>query len=120
MVAAVDSFDELENFIEPLQRIGYEYMPERMFVDRKFFPKGSRSNRTHHLNLVLQEDVSQWESPLLFRDYLRNHKNTRDEYTQLKSSLAKEYSNNREMYAKSKNDFIQQILQVTSNKNINY
>lgn len=112
MIAAVESFNDLGDFIEPLQKLGYEYMPERMFTDRKFFPKGPRSNRTHHLNLVLKSEVDQWESPLLFRDYLRNRQDARDEYAQLKSSLAQKYGHNRENYTKSKNDFIQHILYV--------
>lgn len=111
MIAAVESFSNLDDFIEPLQKLGYEYMPERMFDDRKFFPKGARSKRTHHLNIVLKDDVDEWESPLLFRDYLRSHEQARDEYARLKYSLAEKYSADRQMYTKSKNDFIQRILQ---------
>lgn len=116
MIAAIYSFNELEDFIEPLKRLSYEYMPERMYADRKFFPKGSRSNRTHHLNLVLKDNPKQWSSLLLFRNYLREHEAARDEYAQLKTSLAAKYSDNREAYTKSKNDFIQRILQVASNE----
>ena len=50
MIAAIRSFDELKDFIEPLKELGYEYMPERMFNDRKFFPKGPHANRKYHLN----------------------------------------------------------------------
>lgn len=108
--AAIRSFDELDDFIVPLQKLGYEYIPERMFADRKFFPKGSRSNRTHHLNLVLQNSVEQWANSLLFRDYLRDHQQARDEYAQLKVSLAKKYKDDREAYTRAKSDFIQRIL----------
>lgn len=114
MIAAIHSFDDLECFIEPLKELGYEYMPERMYADRKFFPKGPRSNRTHHLNLVLKDNFEQWTSPLLFRDYLREHEAVRDEYAQPKTLLAVEYGDNREIYTKSKNDFIQRILQIAS------
>ncbi|HET6747061.1 MAG TPA: GrpB family protein [Candidatus Saccharimonadales bacterium] len=112
MIAAIRSFDELENFVEPLQELGYEYSPERMFTDRKFFPKGPHSSRTHHLNFVLNDDANQWASPLLFRDYLRNHQEARNEYARLKFLLAGKYSNDREMYTKSKSDFIQRALSV--------
>lgn len=111
IIAAIHSFDELQEFIEPLQKLGYEYMPERMFADRKFFPKGPRSNRTHHLNLVLQDNAEQWTQPLLFRDYLRDHPPMRDEYAQLKLSLAKKYKSHREAYTKAKSEFIQRVLQ---------
>jgi len=116
IIAAIPTFDNAEDFIEPLQKLGYEYMPERMFEDRKFFPKGPRSNRTHHLNLVLKDDVDQWRSPLLFRNYLRTHVDRRNEYARLKSLLAEKYSNNREMYTKSKNYFIKRILSIASNQ----
>lgn len=110
MVVAVDSFDILQDCIAPLQALGYEYMPERMFQDRKFFPKGPRSNRTHHLNLVLKNDVEQWVKPQAFRDYLRSHEAEKIEYARLKQSLAEKYSHNRETYTKAKSDFIQSIL----------
>jgi GrpB-like predicted nucleotidyltransferase (UPF0157 family) len=115
MIAAISSFDELSDFIEPLQTLGYEYMPERMYLGRKFFPKGPRLKRTHHLNLVLKDDFEQWTSPLLFRDYLRKHKDAREEYAQLKTFLTAQYGHNREAYTKSKGDFIQHILQLAVN-----
>jgi len=110
IVAAVDSFDDLAGFIEKLQAIGYEYMPERMFVDRKFFPKGLHTNRTHHLNLVLKDDLEQWAKPIAFRDYLRSHEEERAEYARLKLLLAAKYGDDREAYTKAKNDFIQSVL----------
>lgn len=116
MIAAISSFDQLEDFITPLEKLGYEYMAERMFVDRKFFPKGPRSRRTHHLSLVLKDDFEQWISPLFFRDYLRNHKDARDAYARLKTSLASKYGNNREAYTKAKSDFIQHILAMYGHK----
>lgn len=110
MVAAVDSFDSLENFIEPLRVMGYEYMPDRMFADRKFFPKGPASNRTHHLNLVLIGNLEQWIQPIAFRDYLRTHEDARNRYAHLKLSLATKYADDRAAYTRAKSDFIQSIL----------
>lgn len=110
MVAVVKSFDNLPEFIEDLQKLGYEYMPERMFDNRKFFPKGSQDNRTHHLNLVLQNDPEQWIKPIAFRDYLRAHDGEREEYAKLKLTLAQEYANDRATYTKLKDDFFQLII----------
>ena len=110
IVAAVKSFDDLPEFIDGLQKLGYEYMSERMFDNRKFFPKGSRENRTHHLNLVLQDDPEQWTKPIAFRDYLRTHDREREEYAKLKITLAQEYANDRATYTKLKDDFFQSIF----------
>lgn len=110
MVVAVKSFDDLRVFIDGLQKLDYEYMPERMFDDRKFFPKGSRENRTHHLNLVLQDDPEQWIKPIAFRDYLRAHGQEREQYSKLKTSLASQHAKDRATYTKSKDDFIREIF----------
>ena len=110
MVVAVKSFDDLPEFIDELQKLGYEYMPERLFDNRKFFPKGSQENRTHHLNLVLQDDPEQWTKPIAFRDYLRTHDREREEYAKLKITLAQEYANDRDTYTKLKDDFFQSII----------
>lgn len=37
---AVESLDDIDDFIRVLPTLGYEHIPERRFVDRKFFPKG--------------------------------------------------------------------------------
>lgn len=110
MVGAVDSFDELNYFIEKLQKLGYEYMPERMFAERKFFPKGPRENRTYHLNLVIKDNPQQWQDVILFRDYLRHNQVARDQYADLKKTLASKHNDDRYTYTRAKNDFIQQAL----------
>lgn len=110
MIAAVRTLDDVEQMIASLQALGYEYMPERMFVDRKFFPKGPRSKRTHHLNFVLVDDAKQWMQPLQFRDYLRTHSDTRDAYATLKQQLAEAHSEDRAAYSAAKSEFIENIV----------
>ncbi len=110
--AVVDSFEEIDNeFIQKLQNLGYEYMPERMFVDRKFFPKGPRSKRTHHLNFVLPKS-KKLEDDLLFRDYLNKSPEHRKEYQSLKIELAKKYQADRGEYTKQKERFILNIISM--------
>lgn len=110
MTAAVNSFDELPLFINELQKLGYEYIAERMFNNRKFFPKGLREKRTHHLNIVIKDDYEQWIKPLAFRDYLRNHREAREKYEKLKTNLAKQYSDDRATYTQLKDDFFKSIF----------
>lgn len=54
IIIAVDDLAVYEQLITPLTALGYEFMPERVFTDRAFFPKGPRENRTHHLSLVVK------------------------------------------------------------------
>lgn len=107
---AIESLDDIDDFIEQLPKLGYEYMPNRRFADRQFFPKGPPKCRTHHLNLVEIDSPTAWRNQLLFRNYLRDNADARNEYAQLKRELADSYADNREAYTESKSDFIQQII----------
>jgi len=110
MNVAVTSLRKIDDFIEKLPNLGYEYMPERRFKDRQFFPKGPRECRTHHLNLTEMSNKTGWKGHLVFRDYLRKNKDAREEYDTLKKKLAEQYSDNREKYTHRKADFIQDVI----------
>lgn len=109
IIAAVEGLSFYEQFIEPLTRLGYEFMPERVFTDRVFFPKGPRESRTHHLSLVVKGS-EQWRKTVTFRDYLRSNASARSKYQALKTELAKKYPNDRVSYTKAKEQLIEQLL----------
>jgi GrpB-like predicted nucleotidyltransferase (UPF0157 family) len=50
-----------------------------------------------------------WERHLLFRDYLRRHPETAQEYAKLKKRLADEFRTDREGYTQAKTPFITAI-----------
>jgi len=108
----IESIDSISDFIEPLKKLGYEFMPERRFDDRQFFPKGPEELRTHHLNLVEIDSETAWLNPLLFRDYLNKNKTVRNEYRALKESLAMKFANDRMKYSEGKSEFIMKVLEV--------
>lgn len=108
---AVPSLNDIDDFILKLQKLGYEYIPERRFSDRQFFPKGPSEKRTHHLNLVEITSETGWKNQLLFRDYLRNHDDVRNEYRKLKEELAEKYANNRDEYTERKSKFVLSVIE---------
>lgn len=108
---AIESLDDIDDFISKLQELGYEYIPERKYADRQFFPKGPSERRTHHLNLVELDSPTAWRNQLLFRDYLRSHKDEREAYAELKRSLANKYADNREEYTERKSNFVLKIIE---------
>ncbi|MBL1434359.1 GrpB family protein [Candidatus Wolfebacteria bacterium] len=111
MNVAVESIDDIEDFIVGLQKLGYEYIPERRYTDRQFFPKGPSECRTHHLNLVEIYSETAWKNPLLFRDYLRNNEGARKEYKKLKEELVCKYADNREEYTERKGNFVMSVVE---------
>ena len=108
---AIRSLEDAPSFIKQLQELGYEYMPERWFNDRYFFPKGSTEQSTHHLNLVEKSSDTAWVYPLLFRNYLIENPQEIAEYSILKRNLALKYKNDRAAYTEAKGDFVRSILE---------
>lgn len=111
MNVGIESIDNIEDFIQKLPGLGYEYIPERRFSDRQFFPKGPAEERTHHLNLVEMTSETGWTNPLLFRDYLRKHQEVREAYQRLKEGLVLKYADNRDEYTERKGSFIHSVLE---------
>jgi GrpB-like predicted nucleotidyltransferase (UPF0157 family) len=107
---AIQSLGLAKDFIKPLQKLGYQYIPERWFEDRYFFPKGSEDYRTHYLNLVEITSDNAWKNMLLFRDYLITHSDIRDAYAKIKIELAARNANNREAYTEAKSKFVRNVI----------
>ena len=99
---------EVEKYIEPLKKVGYEYRGEDRPREH-LFVKGGEEKRICHLHMV-KFDSKAWKDYLLFRDYLRTHKKVAAKYTKLKLELAKKFSGNRRLYTANKDNFIQKIL----------
>jgi GrpB-like predicted nucleotidyltransferase (UPF0157 family) len=107
------SLDDAPHIIEPLQRLGYEYVPEfeAQLPERRYFRKGIP--RAYHVHAV--ETTSEfWRRHLAFRDYLRTHADARDEYAALKRKLAAEHTHNRGNYTEAKTEFIQSIERLAT------
>ena len=107
---AIQSLDDAKDFVKPLEKLGYQYMANRWFEDRYFFPKGPESFRTHHLNLVEKTSETAWLYPILFRNYLIKHHEAKQQYIKLKKGLAGKYKNDREKYTEAKSEFVSEIL----------
>ena len=107
ILIGIEHFKDGFEFATKLEAIGYESKGENGVPGRHFFAKGNP--RTHHLHMVeMNSDL--WNEHLLFRDYLRNHSDARNQYSELKKELALKYKNDREKYTYSKVQFIQGIV----------
>lgn len=119
IMVAVNSLSDAEKCIEPLQKIGYEYRPqgEAFFPERRFFRKGHPPKEQHyHLHMIeLTSDF--WKRHMLFRNYLRTHAKTAQEYFELKKRLASKYGSDSEGYTEAKTSFIEYIV-AKANENL--
>ena len=107
----VRSLADAERCIEPLEGIGYEYVPEYndLLPERRYFHKGPPQGRTHHLHMVEQTGEF-WDRHLLFRDWLRTHPQDAQEYYRLKKELAARFGRDREGFTDAKTPFIESIV----------
>ena len=95
----------------PMEGMGYEYVPEfeDKFPERRYFRKTTNGKRTHQIHMV-EIGTDFWKRHLAFRDHLRTHPESANEYAALKKELAKQFENDREGYTNAKSEFIETIL----------
>lgn len=65
-------------------RPGYEYLGEFGIAGRRYLRKGG-DERTHQLHIFAAEDKRNILRHIAVRDYLRRHKEAREEYAALKN-----------------------------------
>ena len=110
---AVEDIAQVELIVQPFENLGYVYRGENGIPNRHYFRKGSPF-RTHHMHVV-ELNGEFWNSHLLFRDYLRKHRETAAQYEKLKQELAQKFLENREAYTDGKAAFIENVLKAAIN-----
>lgn len=107
IAAAVREAVDAQACVRLLENIGYEYRGESGIAGRYYFVKGEP--RTHHLHMV-ESGSDFWRDHLLFRDYLRRHREVAEKYERLKRDLAIKYEKDRGAYTEGKSRFIEEVL----------
>ena len=111
----VENLKKAEKCIKPLTNLGYEYKYNAGVRGRRFFAKGSESNRTYYIH-ISKLNSRVWKDLVFFRDYSRKHKEALKEYNELKEELARKYKNNRYRYTAQKDSFIKSIIKKSEAK----
>jgi GrpB-like predicted nucleotidyltransferase (UPF0157 family) len=108
----VNSLDELNQYMAKLKE---RYTIKENLNYKELLLIKETKNETFFLIHVLLKNDIRYQNMIKFRDILINDSKVLKEYEQLKQDLAKKYQNNRELYTKSKNDFIERVLKSTNN-----
>ena len=105
---SVASFEPLDAFRNPLEKLGYVFRADNPDLTKRYFREAPGTRRTHiH---VRQEGSWAEEFALLFRGYMRTHKEDAARYAELKYRLAAEYRDDRHGYTDAKGPFIWEIM----------
>lgn len=85
IMVAVKSLKEVDCAAKAFREAGYEYLGEFGIDGRRYLRKGG-DERTHQLHIFAAEDRRNSLRHIAVRDYLRRHKEAREEYTALKKT----------------------------------
>lgn len=93
-----------DSFRPALEALGFRYRPDNPDLSKRYFREAPGRRRTHiHVRRAgsLDEQLA-----LVFRDYLRTHPATADEYARVKRELAVAHRDDAHAYTEGKSPFI--------------
>lgn len=119
MAITVPSWKDVQGLIEPLSNIGYpsdtSEISESNAGERWLMRKGNPTQ--FHLSIAYGDRGSFLERQILFRDYLREHDEDRDEYGKLKKELIIKDPTGKDAYIGDKTDFVMKTLKKAGFQN---
>lgn len=104
----IRSQDDLPDAIERLATIGYVHKGDLGVPGRESF-RWPAGERRHHL-YVVADGSREHRRHLLFRDYLRAHRDKAEKYATLKQELAQRHADDRDAYTRGKSEFVESVL----------
>jgi len=106
----IEKREDGDSFIKILEGFGYFHDKQNSSGERHLFRKGDLTE--FHLSIAYKDNGSFWERQILFRDYLRNHSDSRDEYKKLKENLLQNDPSGKDVYISGKSDFVNMVLKL--------
>ncbi len=110
LLVGLPSFDLAPLVVERMVAHGFTYLPqyEDGMPFRRLFIREEDGKRVSNIHTV-EADTPFWVRHLAFRDHLRTHPETRDQYQTLKQDLARREWDSVNDYARAKTDFIRAV-----------
>jgi len=105
MQVSVRDIERQDEYVVPLERLGYLFAPDPAFPDYHYFAKPHARPRTHHLH-VCERGSDQELRHLAVRDYLREHPHEAARYEALKRELVRRHPQDRLAYVAGKDAFM--------------
>jgi GrpB-like predicted nucleotidyltransferase (UPF0157 family) len=105
---SVAAFEPLAAFKQPLERLGYVFRADNPERTKRYFREPPGRRRTHVHVRQAGSFSEQWA--LLFRDYLRAHRDMAAEYEAVKRRLAVRFREDRHAYTDAKVPFMWEVI----------
>ena len=98
-----------KKLIPILQKIGYHYNDTVSFDGSYFLKKCENDIETHFIHIEDKNGKS-WQNHIAFRDYMNLNPQEANKYSKLKENLSQKFYNDRKSYTKSKETYIEKII----------
>lgn len=110
MAVGVKDTETLRSTIKLLSDFGYDVLDSIEDKEEVLARKGTPENRTHYIHVMVVSG-SRYVEQVLFRDYLRAHREEVERYEELKKSSLEKFADNRKAYTASKNEYIRSVIE---------
>ncbi|ERI92381.1 hypothetical protein HMPREF1982_02363 [Clostridiales bacterium oral taxon 876 str. F0540] len=105
----IKSYDDFKEVKSRLENFGYYHEGDLGISGREAFGYVEKEDfMTHHIYVCPQDSV-ELKRHIVFRDYLRTHKEDRDKYSEIKLYAAKMYPTDIDSYIETKSPYINEI-----------
>jgi len=111
ILVGMEKLHEGAVYADAMAGLNYHYRPEFEFEipERRYFRRlNPDGGHTHHIHMTRFGDTF-WRRHIAFRDTLRAHPETAQEYADLKARLAQQYPHAGRAYTDAKTDFIRGV-----------
>jgi GrpB-like predicted nucleotidyltransferase (UPF0157 family) len=102
---SVAAIEPRARYVEPLERLGYLFVPDPESPDYHFFAKPPEHPRAFHLHAAAADSAHEFRH-LAVRDFLRDHDDEANRYAALKRRVAARHPQDRLAYVASKEEFV--------------
>jgi GrpB-like predicted nucleotidyltransferase (UPF0157 family) len=108
MQVSVVDIERQDDYVGPLEGLGYLFAPDPAFPDYHYFAKPHARPRTHHLH-VCEHGSHQELRHVAVRDFLRAHPDEAARYEELKRELVRRHPQDRLAYVAGKDSFMVEL-----------
>lgn len=105
---SVAAIEPRARYVEPLERLGYLFVPSPEWPDHHFFAKPPERPRTHHLH-VWEAGSHHERRHLAVRDFLRAHDDEAARYAALKREAVARHPQDRIAYMAGKEPYLAEL-----------
>jgi GrpB-like predicted nucleotidyltransferase (UPF0157 family) len=108
MQVSVVDIERTDDYVGPLEGLGYLFAPDPAFPDYHYFAKPHERPRSHHLH-ICQAASHQELRHLAVRDFLRGHPDEAASYERLKRELVRDHPQDRLAYVAGKDGYMVEL-----------